>query len=133
MSRTYRRLPDDFGRERSRNRRTEEGFLCRRCHEFADAGAPGTGHRNHCPRCLWSVHVDERPGDRASPCGGGMEPIAVWVRPGGEWALVHRCGTCHGVRVNRIAGDDSEAVLLSLAARPMAKPPFPLERLPRRR
>lgn len=73
--------------------------------------------------------MDERPGDRASACGGGMEPIAIWVRQGGEWALVHRCGTCQTVRVNRIAGDDAEAMLLSLAARPMAQPPFPLERL----
>jgi ribosome biogenesis GTPase len=55
------------------------------------------------------------------------------VRPGGEWARVHRCGGRLAVRVNRIAGDDGEAVLLSLAARPMALPPFPLERLPRRR
>ncbi len=62
-----------------------------------------------------------------------MEPIAIWVRPTGEWALVHRCGTCHAVRVNRVAGDDSEPMLLSLAARPMALPAFPLERPPRGR
>lgn len=61
-----------------------------------------------------------------------MEPIAVWVRTDGEWALVHRCGTCHAVRVNRIAGDDDELVLLSLAVRPLAQPPFPLDRLRRR-
>jgi len=94
--------------------------------------SPGTRHRNHCPACLWSAHLDERPGDRASPCGGGMEPIAIWVRPDGEWALVHRCGGCQAVRVNRVAGDDNEALLLSLAARPMAQPPFPLARLGRR-
>jgi len=94
-------------------------------------GAPGTAHRNHCPQCLWSVHVDLRPGDRKSACGGGMEPIAVWVRPNEEWALVHRCGSCQAVRVNRIAGDDNPLVLMSIAARPMAAPPFPLDKLPR--
>jgi hypothetical protein len=31
--------------------------------------------------------------------------------------------------VNRIAGDDNEPALLSLAAQPMARPPFPLDRL----
>lgn len=93
--------------------------------------APGTAHRNHCPQCLWSIHVDERPGDRRSPCRGGMEPIAVWVRHDEEWALVHRCGTCHVLRVNRIAGDDNALALLSLAARPMAMPPFPVEKVPR--
>jgi hypothetical protein len=60
-----------------------------------------------------------------------MEPIAIWVRPDGEWALVHRCAGCHAARVNGIAGDDNEYALLSLAARPMAQPPFPLARLRR--
>jgi hypothetical protein len=58
-----------------------------------------------------------------------MEPIAIWVRPDGEWALVHRCASCFALRVNRVAGDDNEAALLSLAAQPMARPPFPLDRL----
>lgn len=94
------------------------------------ARALGTRHRNHCPRCLWSRHLDERPGDRRSACGGGMEPIAIWVRDADEWALVHRCGTCKVVRVNRIAGDDNEHALLALAARAMARPPFPVDDLP---
>ena len=59
-----------------------------------------------------------------------MEPIAIWVRQNGEWALVHRCGTCKVVRINRVAGDDNEHALMSLAARPIALPPFPLDRFP---
>jgi hypothetical protein len=31
------------------------------------------------------------------------------------------------MRINRIAGDDSELLLLSLAVRPLAQPPFPLD------
>ena len=70
--------------------------------------APGTEHRNHCPNCLWSLHVDDDvPGDRAADCGGSMEPIGVSVRDDGEWALVHRCTACSTVHVNRIAGDDN--------------------------
>jgi hypothetical protein len=60
-----------------------------------------------------------------------MEPISVWVRPDGEWALVHRCASCGVLRSNRIAGDDNEFVLMSLASRPLALPPFPLEPLGR--
>jgi hypothetical protein len=56
-----------------------------------------------------------------------MEPIAIWVRPGGEWAIVHRCRRCNCTRINRIAGDDNELALLSLAVRPLAQPPFPLD------
>lgn len=56
-----------------------------------------------------------------------MEPIAVWVRGGGEWAVIHRCLACGELASNRIASDDCELLLLSLAAKPMARPPFPLE------
>jgi hypothetical protein len=95
------------------------------------AQAPGTEHRNHCPFCLWSRHVaaDETQADRGSDCGGNMEPIAVSVRRDGEWALVHRCSQCGLIRTNRVAGDDDPLVLLSFALRPLAQPPFPLERL----
>ena len=60
-----------------------------------------------------------------------MEPIAVCVRDDGEWAIVHRCGGCHAIRMNRIAGDDNPLSLMHLAVRPLAKPPFPLELLGR--
>jgi len=94
--------------------------------------APGTRHRNHCPTCLWSLHVDDDvPGDRAADCGGSMEPIAVQVREDGEWALVHRCAGCGAVRLNRIAGDDNPLALMRLAVRPLAHPAFPLEWLGR--
>jgi hypothetical protein len=58
-----------------------------------------------------------------------MEPISVWVKQNGEWAVVHRCRECGALRANRIAGDDNEVILLSLALKPLARPAFPLERL----
>lgn len=73
--------------------------------------------------------MDEEPGDRASTCRGSMEPVAVWVRPGGDWALIHRCRTCGELHSNRVAGDDNELALVALAVRAISQPPFPLERL----
>jgi len=58
-----------------------------------------------------------------------MEPLAVSVRHNGEWEIIHRCNTCGVLHANRIAGDDAEMSLLSIAAKPLAKPPFPLEYL----
>lgn len=58
-----------------------------------------------------------------------MEPVAVWIRHGGEGALIHRWQQCGVFRSNRIAGDDNELALMSLAVRPLALPPFPLDRL----
>jgi hypothetical protein len=93
-------------------------------------GAPGTAHRNHCPNCLWSRHLDDhRPGDRDADCGSLMEPIAVSVRGDGEWVLVHRCTGCDALNLNRTAGDDNPLLLLRLAVMPLARPPFPIERV----
>lgn len=57
-----------------------EAFVCRVCGCTAVPQGAGSEHRNHCPNCLSSLHVDIEPGDRAADCGGIMDPIAVWVR-----------------------------------------------------
>ncbi|MBN2704498.1 MAG: RNHCP domain-containing protein [Pontiellaceae bacterium] len=98
---------------------------CRKCSEQFSFQALGTRNRNHCPYCLWSVHLDHRPGDRAVKCGGLMEPIAISLRADGEWTIVHRCTECGTLHANRVAGDDNAVGLLQLAARPLANPPFP--------
>ena len=100
---------------------------CSHCGHVFPIDAPGTAQRNHCPRCLYSLHLDIRPGDRLSGCRGEMEPIAVWVREGREWALIHRCLKCGVLKSNRIAGDDNETALLALSAKALSKLPFPLE------
>jgi len=58
-----------------------------------------------------------------------MEPIAVGVRGDGEWVLIHRCTGCDALNLNRTAGDDNPLLLLRLAVRPLAQPPFPVERV----
>ena len=55
-----------------------------------------------------------------------MDPISVWVRKNGEWAIIHRCRTCGELSSNRIAADDNPALLMSIAVKPLAEPPFPL-------
>ncbi|PKL30961.1 MAG: RNHCP domain-containing protein [Spirochaetae bacterium HGW-Spirochaetae-10] len=104
-------------------------FRCRHCGQLIGTAGAGTKNRNHCPHCLHSLHVDNEPGDRASLCRSVMEPISVWVRRDGEWALLHRCKSCGTIHSNRIAADDNETMLLSLAVRPLANPAFSLERL----
>ncbi|MDE6731417.1 MAG: RNHCP domain-containing protein [Oscillospiraceae bacterium] len=107
----------------------DEAFTCKVCGRLVVPGGAGSDHRNHCPNCLSSQHLDNEPGDRAADCGGVMEPIAVWVRKNGEWALIHRCRICGALSSNRIAADDNPLKLMSLAMKPVALPPFPLERL----
>jgi hypothetical protein len=111
-----------------RNKRAAE-FRCKRCGFVISHEGAGSAHRNHCPQCLHSVHVDETPGDRAAVCGSIMEPVAVWVRANGEWAVIHRCKNCGKLSSNRVAADDNSFVLLSIAAKPLASPPFPIDRV----
>jgi len=111
------------------DRRRMDGFRCAHCSAGVPGSAPGTDHRNHCPHCLWSKHVDEVIGDRRSACHQPMEPISIATRGDGEWSIVHRCTGCGTLRVNRVAGDDREGALLALALRPISRAPFPLDRL----
>lgn len=108
---------------------SEEVFVCRSCGREVRPENAGTGHRNHCPNCLSSLHLDTVPGDRDAGCGGVMDPIAVWVRKDGEWALIHRCRLCGTLSSNRIAADDNPLKLMSIAMKPVANPPFPVERM----
>ena len=78
----------------------------------SEAGCTHTG--GGCPK-----HMDAVPGDRASSRGGVMEPIGMKYKRGKGLQVVHRCLTCGGIRVNRIARDtaqtDDVELLLRLA------------------
>ncbi|MGV9408579.1 RNHCP domain-containing protein [Nocardia sp. NPDC003693] len=96
-------------------------FRCVGCRLDVPIHAPGTAHRNHCPNCLASLHVDRRiPGDRAASCRGRMEAVSMTARTDGEWLLIHQCLTCGELSVNRAAGDDNALALVRLALRPLA-------------
>lgn len=80
----------------------DEAFTCAHCAALVPAG--GRRPRDHCPRCLHSLHVDVVPGDRAERCGGLLVPVGV-ERRRGRWLLRYRCGTCSASRVNRVLDD----------------------------
>ena len=101
-------------------------FTCKVCGWVVGPEGAGTNHRNHCPNCLSSLHVDETLGDRAADCGGVM----VCNYLAGE-GVTHRCKRCGTFGSNRIAADDDPVKLMSLAARPLGMPPFPLDLMER--
>ncbi|KKW47816.1 hypothetical protein A3C21_03550 [Candidatus Kaiserbacteria bacterium RIFCSPHIGHO2_02_FULL_59_21] len=88
-------------------KRVVEAFVCWHC----GMRVQGNGYTNHCPKCLWSRHVDVHPGDRAAPCGGMMEPVAL-EGSSPDYAIMHRCALCGHTRRNKAsAGDDPEALI----------------------
>ena len=86
-----------------------ENFTCGNC------GLPvqGDGYTNHCPKCLWSQHVDVNPGDRAGHCRGLMEPVGFIIKRG-DCILVHRCTECGITKKNKTAKNDCFDAILSL-------------------
>ncbi len=110
----------DYGRKQRRVRASEdEAFKCKQCRRFIGAVPSGGHHRNHCPFCLFSLHVDDRrTGDRQSICRSRMQPIGSFQRRNGEHVLVHHCLGCGFERFNRIAADDDFELVLSLPVLP---------------
>ncbi|MDC7240855.1 MAG: RNHCP domain-containing protein [Spirochaetales bacterium] len=106
-----------------------ESFICLSCGKAVTPLTTGGMHRNHCPHCLCSVHVDLLPGDRRSSCRGVMAPISLWVREDGECSVLHRCRQCGVIKSNRVAADDSESMLLSIAVTSLNRLPFPVDNL----
>ncbi len=83
----------------------DEGFTCVACGR--EVPPHGRTARDHCPFCLAGLHVDaDVPGDRASSCGGRLDPVAVH-RESGRWILEYRCSTCGQTRRNRVLMDGS--------------------------
>ena len=90
--------------------RRVEDFICENC----GVQVKGSGYTNHCPRCLWSKHVDVHPGDRAAQCGGLMRPLAVEVRVT-AYRILQRCEACGYQRWNKASSKDDFEALLALA------------------
>jgi hypothetical protein len=102
------------------------GFECKNCRAWVSStNLIGSKNRNHCPICLWSMHIDDKvPGDRNSNCKGMMEPIALTFKQEGfdkfgkkkqgELMIIHQCQKCNKISINRIAGDDNVDKILRL-------------------
>ncbi|MBF6174098.1 RNHCP domain-containing protein [Nocardia blacklockiae] len=102
-------------------------FTCIRCGLTVSVLAPDNSRRNHCPSCLHSCHTFDHVEGGVSECRGRMAPLSIAVRRGGEWAIVHRCVRCCELALHAISEDDNQLILMRLAVRPLAEPPFPLE------
>ncbi|MBD0422076.1 RNHCP domain-containing protein [Streptomyces sp. NPDC052309] len=104
-----------------------ETFTCIRCGLTVPALAPDGPRRNHCPSCLHSRHVLDHVEGGASTCGSRMSPISIAVLRTGDWMLIHRCVGCDELTSNPVCRDDNQLILMRMAVRPLAEPPFPLE------
>ena len=91
-------------------KRTIEDFVCGHC----GTKVKGNGYTNHCPKCLWSKHVDNYPGDRDNPCGGLMEPVGLELTKG-VYTILHKCQTCGANAKCKSSPEDDINALTSLS------------------
>lgn len=105
--------------ENKRFAKNDSGFICGHC--GCEVKPLGSSSRNHCPFCLWSIHIDENPGDRACECLGLMEPILVEPDPKKGYIITHKCTKCGAEKRCRAAHEarvqpDDMDLLIKLTA-----------------
>ena len=94
--------------EQKRFTKNDNSFICANCGKEVEP--LGYSSRNHCPFCLWSLHVDVNPGDRANECRGKLEPIQVIPDAKKGFIIVHKCTKCGEIRRNKAAlGEGSQS------------------------
>ena len=91
--------------ENKRFQKNDDGFICKNC-GFAVLPL-GYSSRNHCPKCLCSLHVDVNPGDRANDCGGILRPYHADPDPKRGYIIYHRCEKC-GAEVRNKAAHEAK-------------------------
>ena len=106
--------------ESKRFQKNDDGFVCANC--GFEVLPLGYTSRNHCPFCLWSLHVDINPGDRANPCGGQLEPVSAMPDPKRGYIIIHRCVRCGALCRNKAAHEakvqpDDLSLLIRLTAK----------------
>jgi hypothetical protein len=93
-------------------KRKIEDFVCENC----GTSVAGNGFTNHCPKCLYSKHVDIFPGDRAENCDGLMKPIAA-EENGGEWSITHHCLKCSKEQKNKVSKEDNFEKIIEISVK----------------
>lgn len=90
------------------SRNTENtGFICEQCLTQVKPLTNGS-FRNHCPNCLYSKHLDNKPGDRASQCHGLMSPIGIKYSSKKGYQIIHQCKKCGKTGKNKAAVDTEQ-------------------------
>ena len=106
--------------EEKRFQKNDAGFSCVFCgHSVPPSGVTS---RDHCPKCLYSLHVDVNPGDRANPCRGILKPVSAQPHPKKGFVIIYRCETCGAVLRNKASLTGTEPDDMDLLIRLTSKP-----------
>lgn len=90
----------------------DESFICENCLEKVKP--LGYTSRDHCPKCLYSKHVDIMPGDRSNSCLGLLKPISI-EKFKNTFKIIYKCEKCHQIHKNIMAKDDNMDYIIELS------------------
>ncbi len=93
----------------------DEGFKCIICNQKVKPLKYSA--RNHCPFCLYSIHIDINPGDRENKCKGLLKPIGI-IKFKHSYKIIHKCDRCKLLVKNIIADDDDINIIIELSKNP---------------
>ncbi|MCL2637668.1 MAG: RNHCP domain-containing protein [Oscillospiraceae bacterium] len=102
--------------ESSRFTVIDEAFDCSVC--GAEIQPLGYTARDHCNKCLCSLHLDDNPGDRLSNCGGVLEPVGAEQGKKGV-KIIYKCKKCGMKKKNIAAKDDDNEMIIKLFGNPI--------------
>ena len=93
-----------------------ESFTCSYCNH-KNPPLDG-GCRNHCMKCLYSIHVDQDiPGDRKSSCHGLMKPYKIDYQSNKGYIIIHKCLQCGQLKRNKVSKDDDFDKVIELTTK----------------
>lgn len=93
--------------------KNDNGFECLNCGKIVQPLKYTS--RNHCPHCLYSLHVDIVPGDRENLCKGLMKPVAIETSAKKGYVIVYKCTKCGEIKRNKSAEDDDFDKILEVS------------------
>ena len=103
--------------EKARFTMIDEDFECREC--GYKVKRLGYTARDHCPKCLCSIHIDNNPGDRACNCLGTLRPIAIEPGKKDSYKIVFICDKCGMIKRNKTAIDDDMDKIINIMSNPV--------------
>ena len=92
--------------------KNDNEFVCRVCGKLVPTLKYSS--RDHCTKCLCSIHIDINPGDRANTCLGTLVPTDIEVSNKKGYKIKYRCEKCGITHNNKSADDDSFKTILKI-------------------
>lgn len=92
----------------------DESFICNNCGYLVEPLKYSA--RDHCPKCLYSIHIDINPGDRSNTCLGNLVPIGI-EKFKDTYKIIYKCSKCKEIHKNIMARDDDIDMIINLSTK----------------